>query len=102
MGAPGDLGMAGPIGPAGEKGPSGESGPAVSSIWAILIRVRYIISSFILYELCINIDPLTCTLHLFRVLLVLLDSVVLWDSREWLVCLVPEEIAVPLVVLVLW
>lgn len=82
MGAPGDLGMAGPVGPSGEKGPSGEAGPAVSSIWAIIIRVRYKITSFILYEQCINIDPLTCTLHLFRVFLVLLEPVVLWDSRE--------------------
>lgn len=40
--------------------------------------------------------------RLFRVLLVLLEPAVLWDSLEWLVCLVPEEIAVPLVLLALW
>lgn len=42
------------------------------------------------------------TLLLFRVLLVLLELVVLWDSRERLVCLVPEEIVVPPVQSVLW
>lgn len=38
----------------------------------------------------------------FRVFLVLLDPLVLLDFRDSLVCLVLEEIVVPLVVLVQW
>lgn len=38
----------------------------------------------------------------FRVFLVLLDPLVLLDFRDSLVCLVLEEIVVPLVVLALW
>lgn len=37
-----------------------------------------------------------------RVLLELLEAVVLLDFKDLLVCLVLEEIVVPLVVLVLW
>lgn len=45
-------------------------------------------------------DPLESLAPL--VLLVLLEPVVLWDCRDSWVCLEPEEIVVPPVVLELW